>query len=313
MTSTVATVVTSFNAGIYLGPAIQSALDQTYTPNQVIVIDDGSTDGSVDVIKEFEGRVKWEIGPNRGGNYARNRGLELASGAYCQFLDGDDLLDADKLEQQVAFLETHPEIHLVVGVARIWRLGPKSESPEELWGPSAEGDVVREWLRGTVAQTNTMLWRTDFLRSIGGWNEKYPSHQDNEVALRAIMAGGQVAIDPVPRSTWRKWSANSVSSDPRTRSCHTWIQLTETFNSWAQSHPDLQRKYAADVEESIWSVLRPLAAESPRAAANVIRVAERDGRLGRNHWRWGGPYGRAARMFGFTFANALRRFNQRAR
>jgi len=303
-------VITAFNTRPHLRAAIESALRQTLAPVQVVVIDDGSTDGSLDIIKEFEGRIEWETGPNRGGNHARNRGLRLAKGPYCQFLDGDDVMDGDKLEKQIALLEARPDASFVVGVARIWRADSNKLLPDDLWGPPGEADVIAEWLKGTVAQTNTMLWRTDFLRSINGWNEGYPSHQDNEVALRGLMAGGKAIIDPEPRSTWRKWSATSVSSDPRTRSCHTWIQLTEEFNSWAKSQPGLRDKYAEGIEESVWSVIRPLAEESPRVGHEVIRAAEKDGRLGRNHWRWGGLYGRTARHVGFKIANGFRQFNQ---
>jgi len=300
------TIVTSFDAGVHLRPAIESALLQNYTPHEVIVIDDGSTDGSVEVIKEFGSRIKWETRPNRGGNHARNRGLQLAGGTYCQFLDGDDLLDEDKLEKQVAFLEQHHEVDLIVGVARIWRGGTVEDAPEELWGPPAESDLISEWLKGTIAQTNTMLWRTEFLRSIGGWNEGYPSHQDNEVVLRAIMAGGRVAIDPMPRSTWRKWSPVSVSSDPRTKSAHSWIQLTQVFQQWLLNTPGM-KDYSQDMAESVWSSLRPIAATSPSEARQIVQQAIADGRLSANHWQAaGGAYGLAAKYFGFGVASALR-------
>ncbi len=88
----VSIVIPCFNAEGTVGEAIQSALDQDYPNREVIVIDDGSTDKSVDVIRTFGDSIRWETGPNRGGNVARNRGLELARGTLIQFLDSDDIL-----------------------------------------------------------------------------------------------------------------------------------------------------------------------------------------------------------------------------
>lgn len=93
--SLVSIIIPCFNAEKYVARAIQSALDQTYPDCEVIVIDDGSTDKSLDVIKSFGERIRWETGPNRGGCEARNRGIELARGDWIQFLDADDLLTKD--------------------------------------------------------------------------------------------------------------------------------------------------------------------------------------------------------------------------
>ena len=69
---------------------------KTYPAVEVVVIDDGSTDNSLDVIKSFGDRIIWENGPNRGACVARNRGLALAGGEYVQFLDADDILFPEK-------------------------------------------------------------------------------------------------------------------------------------------------------------------------------------------------------------------------
>jgi hypothetical protein len=302
----VSIVVPCYNAGIYLAAAINSALEQSHPSREVIVIDDGSSDGSLDVIKGFGSRIRSESGPNRGGNYARNRGLVLAQGQFCQFLDGDDLLDSNKVEVQLKLFEADPSLDYLVGVARIWRGDFPQAGRAETWGPPHGGDLITEWLRGTIAQTNTMLWRTGFLRSIGGWNEDFPSHQDNEVVLRAMMAGGHGVIDPVPRSTWRKWSPLSVSSDPRTKSAHSWIRLTELFHQWVSRTPGM-RDYSSEMAESVWSSIRPIAATSPAEAHQIVQQGVADGRLGARHWEAGGRYGRLAKRFGFGVTSALHR------
>lgn len=93
----VSVIIPCYNAERWVAEAIQSCLDQTYSPIEVIVIDDGATDRSLEVIKSFGQRIRWETGPNRGGNCARNRGLALSKGQYVQFLDADDYLLPEKL------------------------------------------------------------------------------------------------------------------------------------------------------------------------------------------------------------------------
>ncbi|NJL43625.1 MAG: glycosyltransferase family 2 protein, partial [Pseudanabaena sp. SU_2_4] len=94
-------LINNHNYGRFVGEAIESALAQTHPNVEVIVIDDGSTDDSLSVIKSFGDRIRWETGPNRGGCAARNRGIELARGALVQFLDADDLLYPLKLARMV--------------------------------------------------------------------------------------------------------------------------------------------------------------------------------------------------------------------
>src|SRR5260370_4039681 len=100
------------NAERWVGQAVESALGQTWAEKEVIVVDDGSQDGSLDVIKSFGGRIRWETGPNRGGNVARNRLLELARGEWLQYLDADDYLLPLKIERQGGFPREPPTCHL---------------------------------------------------------------------------------------------------------------------------------------------------------------------------------------------------------
>lgn len=97
MNSLVSIIIPCYNAERWVAEAIQSCLDQTYSPIEIIVIDDGSTDKSLEVIKSFGHKIRWETGPNQGGNVARNRGLELAKAEWLQYLDADDYLLPDKI------------------------------------------------------------------------------------------------------------------------------------------------------------------------------------------------------------------------
>src|SRR6476660_3095578 len=101
----VSVVVPCYNAERFLAETLQSAFIQTYPEIEVIVLDDGSTDGTADLIRSYGDRVRAEFGPNRGASAARNRGTALALGEFIQYLDCDDLLTPDALERRVDVLK----------------------------------------------------------------------------------------------------------------------------------------------------------------------------------------------------------------
>lgn len=105
----VSIIIPCFNAEKWIESAIQSALDQTWPNKEVIVIDDGSRDLSLSVIKKFGKKVVVESGPNKGGCVARNRGVELAHGEWIQFLDADDVLLPDCIAAKMAAPRTSNE------------------------------------------------------------------------------------------------------------------------------------------------------------------------------------------------------------
>src|SRR4051794_29328844 len=91
----VSVVIPCYNSVRFIGATLKSAFGQTYPHLEIIVVDDGSTDGSADLIRSFGGRLRVEFGPNRGASAARNRGTTLANGEFIQYLDADDLLIPD--------------------------------------------------------------------------------------------------------------------------------------------------------------------------------------------------------------------------
>lgn len=111
--SRVSVIIPTYNHARFLGEAIDSALRQTHAPGEVIVIDDGSTDETADVLTRYEGRIKIVSQQNRGVAAARNAGVALASGQLLAFLDADDVWLPAKLERQVARFQAEPDIGLV--------------------------------------------------------------------------------------------------------------------------------------------------------------------------------------------------------
>lgn len=111
----VSAIIPVYNCELYLAEAIESVLAQTYRPIEIIMVDDGSTDGTADVAKRYATVVRYVRQPNSGAPAARNRGAELAQGDFLSFLDADDTWVEDKLERQMACFDGDQELDVVCG------------------------------------------------------------------------------------------------------------------------------------------------------------------------------------------------------
>lgn len=117
----VSIIIPTYNRATYIGEALTSIINQTYTHWECLVIDDGSTDNTKNIIDSFhtkDHRIRYIKRPNnypKGSNGSRNYGLSLAQGQYIAFCDDDDYWLHDKLEKQIPIFQQHPEVGLVTG------------------------------------------------------------------------------------------------------------------------------------------------------------------------------------------------------
>ena len=115
MNPLVSVVIPVFNGERFLREAVQSVLDQQYAPLEIIIVDDGSTDGTATVARSLPATVRYLHQPNQGPAAARNRGIEQAQGGLIAFADADDLWPPAKLELQLPFLINDPAVEIVMG------------------------------------------------------------------------------------------------------------------------------------------------------------------------------------------------------
>src|ERR1700758_715870 len=109
----VSVVIPVYNNETYIAAALKSVLSQTRPADEIIVVDDGSTDGTAKVLQSFCNDIRYLYQQNRGEPSARNRGIREAKYEYIAFLDGDDLWRPNKLELQMKYLQQHPSCALV--------------------------------------------------------------------------------------------------------------------------------------------------------------------------------------------------------
>ncbi|CAN5199472.1 glycosyltransferase family A protein [soil metagenome] len=126
--ATISCIVPVFNGERYLADALESIFAQTLQPTEVIVVDDGSTDGTAKVIEQFGGRLTYHRQPNAGPSAARNAGLDSCSGDFVAFQDADDLWHSEKLARQIACFAARPELEMCIShLENFWEAGREDE------------------------------------------------------------------------------------------------------------------------------------------------------------------------------------------
>ena len=197
----VSVIIPCWNAEKWVARAIQSVLDQDYPQKEIIVIDDGSTDSSLEIIKSFGDKIRWETGPNRGACPARNRGLALATGKYIQFLDADDYLDGPVLRGFSETVKRKP-CDLILGRSIIEHRDGSRSNPIYYDSDLPNHELIWSCLNSRCIQTGGQCWSRTFLEDIGAWDERVRKEQDIELVLRAIVRGANIGRSLCGWAVW---------------------------------------------------------------------------------------------------------------
>ena len=217
----VSIIIPCFNCRRWVQQAVESALNQTYPNIEVIVVDDGSTDGSLEVLRQFLPRIRLETGPNRGGNFARNRGFKLSKGQYIQYLDADDYLELDKIFKQVEFLE-ETKADVVYGDWRYRRHLRDSRFSflEKIQISGVHRDIVSSLLSGWWVAPAAVLYRRQVVSKVGGWDETLFAAQDKDFFTCVALSGANIQYQPGCCYIYRQHGAITVSSSNLVR----WVE-----------------------------------------------------------------------------------------
>lgn len=209
----VSVICPSYNSKEFIGDTIESVLNQTYKNIEIIVVDDGSTDGTIDYLENFEGKIQLCKGSHHGACSARNIGAKIAKGRFLLFLDSDDLLKEDTIE-----LLTKRAIQLgrgnLIGSSwkrlhqqdDTWQMAPSglNESPPNL-------DFIKGWISGWYIPPAGILWHIADFEQTGGWDESLTANQDGDLILRALLNGLKISIVKEAEVYYRFHGANKTS------------------------------------------------------------------------------------------------------
>ena len=181
----VSVIIPTYNRAWILAEAIDSVLGQTCPADEIIVVDDGSTDGTQALLRRYEGRITVLRQPNQGVSAARNAGWRHATGALIALLDADDLWRPAKLERQTAFFDTHPEA-LICQTEEIWiRKGKRINPKQRHRKPS--GWIFEPSLALCLVSPSAVMMRRELLEDMGGFDEALPACEDYDLWLRVSL------------------------------------------------------------------------------------------------------------------------------
>lgn len=207
----VSIVIPCYNSASYLGKCVESALSQDWPNTEVIVVDDGSKDNSLEILRTFGDKITVITGPNEGGNAARNKGIRRASGKWIQFLDADDCLRLDAVSRKLAAKKGELDTPCCkVQISRQGAFDPRSDGPD-FWSRTYF-DLETIIVHGSP-QTAAPIHLRSHILAIGGFDETKRCAQEFDLHLRLAAELGVkfyvedwVGVDmtPHPESVSRK-------------------------------------------------------------------------------------------------------------
>lgn len=178
----ISVVIPTFNRGHIVARAIKSVLQQTFKPLEIIVVDDGSTDNTTEVLKSYDAKIKIIHQENRGVSAARNAGIAMASAEWIALLDSDDEWLPDKLSNHKIFLEKHKEYD-IFQCEEIWvrngrRVNPRNKHKK--YG----GHIFEKCLPLCIISPSAVIFKKALWQEMNGFDETFPVCEDYDMWLR---------------------------------------------------------------------------------------------------------------------------------
>lgn len=243
----VSVVIPAFNCAPYIATAVESVLGQYHQDLDVIVVDDGSTDGTIQALERYRDRLQLLQQANAGAAAARNHGLSAAKGELVAFLDADDWWDPSRLSAQLAALQAFPDGGLVfsdfavadVNATRIlergirWKYGVVRDASIAVWAnifsssqpvrwrdgegcerhaTAYQGHVGRWLFRGNMINTCSVLLRREVIEQVGGFDQTLETEEDYDYWLRVAQRWPLVYVDE-PLLTFRRRPGQLTQAD----------------------------------------------------------------------------------------------------
>lgn len=207
----VSVVIPVYNNEAYIAAAVKSVLSQSIHPKEVIVVDDGSTDGTAAALESFRNDIKYVYQRNRGEPSARNTGMKKSSGKYIAFLDGDDLWHSSKLELQMKYIREHPECALVyTDMSTFDENGVIDASVKERLRISLpSGRIFPALFMTALFGSGSVLFRRECIDKVGYFDEDLLVGCDYEMWLRIARHFELGAVDQ-PLLMYRHHAAMST-------------------------------------------------------------------------------------------------------
>lgn len=225
----VSIIIPVYNKAAFVRETLESALAQTYPNVELVLVDDGSTDGSFEILKEYFAKYPDKIQlidqENQGVSVATNVGIAAAKGEYIQFLDADDLLSPDKIENQVRLLEGNSPM-VVASCEWVNFKHDISQYSKLPYGVFQDFETGLDWLLHSWNQQEMMAdssWLTSraLVELAGPWDESLRINQDGEFFMRVLLKSEKVVFDSLSKVFYRTLNEASVSTQKSYSAAHS--------------------------------------------------------------------------------------------
>ena len=209
----ISVVIPCRDAADYIASTLDSVLNQTRPADEVIVVDDGSSDGSAEIAAGFGPQIRVLHAGGEGASAARLAGLGEATGDALMFLDADDLIAPDTLASLAAVLADHPDAVAICPWQRyeridhtVWVARPASCAPRR-----PDQDDLAAWLCGWYHPPCSVLWSRAAYDRSGGWDAAVPVNNDGDVMMRGFVAGNRLVLSDTGTGFYRRLPESRVS------------------------------------------------------------------------------------------------------
>jgi len=243
----VSIIIPAYNSEKHIGETIENALLQTWLNKEVIVVDDGSTDRTLSILKLYENQgLKILTQVNKGASSARNLGLSNAKGDFIQFLDADDLLESNKIELQVRELLENPDSVAFGSCIRFNTKGDLCLSNRSLHAAISEFEQPIELIKkiygcdkntpGSMIETHAWLAPASIIKKAGYWNEELSYNDDGEFFLKVILHASSIIYLPDAVAFYRKGNNNTLSTLSDYKSLQSSVKALDIMSDTLKKH-----------------------------------------------------------------------------
>lgn len=207
----VSVVIPCYNSEDFISQTINSVIEQTYSNYEIIVVDDGSTDRSLELIKKYKSQITIYESTNKGACHARNLGASKAKGEFIIFLDSDDLFSINTLEVLVENISKKNPISMCIWHRLKLINGDWKIIKSIIENKPPKNDFILGWLSGWYIPTSGVLWSKNLFFNIGMFDETISANQDGDLMLRALISGYIPSLTNDTNILYRHHSDNKLS------------------------------------------------------------------------------------------------------
>lgn len=253
----VSIIIPCYNAGAYIGQTLRSVINQTYTNIEIVIIDDGSTDDSLERIGEIEdNRIVLIKQANKGQGAASNVGVAMSKGEYIKFFDADDLMCREHIELQVKKIAGRKDVVVSSEWYRFFNddIATSVYATETVW----KDLKPMEWLKKSLSQQYDMmaawLWLIprELLQNAGGWDERLSLNNDFEFSVRLLLHAKEVLFTRGAKVYYRSGRNSALSWSNSKAAYEAAILSTELACSYlikAEASPEIYKICADRYQE----------------------------------------------------------------